>query len=94
MKQELQDKTSQVRKLEQTVQQLAYEKELRDMRGSNNQFDFSGIKGIGELEAQLNFKEKEVQELRVQIEEQKISYKKQLKEYKEELQVTKERLIK
>ena len=64
------------------------------MRSSTQSLDLSGLKGIGELEAQLSFKEKEVKELQHQLEEQKIGFKKQLKEYKEELQITKERLMK
>ena len=63
LKQELKEKNNLLKQLEQNVQQLSYEKELRDMRGSRTEIDFSGLKGIGELEAQLSFKEKELQEL-------------------------------
>lgn len=34
------------------------------MRSSRQDIDISGLKGIGELEAQLNFKEKECEGLK------------------------------
>ncbi|CDW80227.1 protein hook homolog 3 [Stylonychia lemnae] len=94
LKYEVKEKNLLLKNLEQQVQQLSYEKELRDMRGSKQELDLSGLKGIGELEAQISFKDKEIQELKHQIEEQKNNFKTQIKEYKEEIQETKERLMK
>eukprot|EP00347_Sterkiella_histriomuscorum_P015629 403356306 len=94
IKQELKEKSLMLKQLEQNVQQLSYEKELIDQRGSKQDIDFSGLKGIGELEAQLNFKEKECSDLKQQLDQQKNDFKKQLKEYREEIQMQKERLMK
>ena len=49
---------------------------------------------MGEIEAQLSFKDKELLELSSAIEEQKQNYKKQIKTYKEEIQILKERVMK
>ncbi len=49
---------------------------------------------MGELEAQVGFKEKELKELKAQMDSQRQEYKAQIKQLKEELQMQKERVMK
>ena len=94
LRQKLRESEEKARALELTVQQLSYEKELRDLRGSRQELDLRGLKDLGELEATLSAREKEVKELQAQLEELRLSRKQQVKALKEELQVQKERAMK
>ena len=45
-----------------------------------------GLKGMSELEAMLNFKDKQLQDLRISTDKQIQGYKKQKQQLKEELE--------
>ena len=52
-----------------------------------------GIKGISELEAQLQFREKEFQELKMQFAQRESKYKTKKKHLKDELELQKEQVL-